>query len=232
MNKKLIAILIFVAVAPACIHATVVSPCTPGTLASLIGTPCTIGDKTFSFTGLTSGLSSSSIVVAPDTSNAAAPGFIITPVVGSAFSATNASFTLEIFYTVSITNPASGFMITGETADLIGATATPTSSTNSFVIQSINDICQGFPDAEFVETNSVVIGSGTTATLSCTHATSAGGNTALLMSASNGTASATAAAYYINETGPAAPEPASLLLFSSGLCALASRRRKFRTGRK
>jgi hypothetical protein len=100
------------------------------------------------------------------------------------------------------------------------------------MIQSINDVCQGFPDAEFLETNSIIIGNGTTATQPCIATTSAAGNTALLMTASNGTVSATSAAYYINQTSPAAPEPATILLFGSGLCAVASRRRKFRTGKK
>lgn len=229
MYKRLIAIFIFMAVAPACIHANPATPCAPsGSLATYIGTPCTIGDKTFTFTGLSGTLSSSNIIVTPDATNATAPGFIITPAPGSAFSATNGSLSPEIFYTVSITNPASGALITGQTSSFSGVTATPTSSTNFFQVWSINDVCQGFSLAIFDETNGVVGTNATTNTVSCTPATSAGGNTALLLTATNGTLSVSSAAYYINETLPT-PEPASVLLFSSGLSALGfGARRKWR----
>jgi len=233
MNKKLIAILIFVAVAPACIHANPVAPCGSGvTLQSVILTTCTIGDKTFSFTGVSSPeLSTAFMVFSTDTSHPNSPGFVLTPTAGSSFSATNGSFDIQLDYTVTITNPATGALITGQTSNFSGASITATSSTNFFQVWSINDVCQAFSLAAFEETNGVVQGNNTTNTQSCTATTSAGGDAALLITATNGTVSISSLGFYINETLPT-PEPASLLLFSSGLCALASLRRKFRTGKK
>jgi len=198
----------------------------------VILTTCTIGDKTFSFTGVTSPeLSTAFMTFTTDTSNPNSPGFILTPTAGSSFAATNGSFDIELDYTVSITNTLTGALITGQTSKFTGVSATPTSSTNFFQAWSINDVCQAFSLAAFEETNGVVTGNNATGTQSCTPATTAGGDAAILLTASNGTVSISSASFYINETLPT-PEPASLLLVSSGLCTVASLRRKFRAGKK
>jgi hypothetical protein len=124
-----------------------VAPCpTRVALSVILGTTCTIEDKTFDFTTPISGTSSAfesagvgdaaaptpdelMFVTANDGGN---PGFKLLAEPGSALSVTAVStdaqdaMVFELLYSASITDPSSGELITGTTVTTTGATVNPT----------------------------------------------------------------------------------------------------------
>jgi hypothetical protein len=84
------------------------TPCSSGTLDTVLGTECDIGDKTFNFSNfMGEGITSSQIELAVDSSNPLAPGFTLTGVDGPiSFSAPNSRLLAQINFTVSTVNGA------------------------------------------------------------------------------------------------------------------------------
>jgi len=128
-------------------RAGAIAACPTGVpLSSILGTTCTIGDKTFDFTtpipGRTSAFESvgAGDAVAPKadelkfvTANSGgSPGFKLSAEPGFALSVTSVStdaqdaMAFELLYSASITDPSTGAVIVGTTVTTTGATVDPT----------------------------------------------------------------------------------------------------------
>ena len=149
MTKRLIILAAWALVLPLRSRADDVSPCVAGSLASVLGATCTIGDKTFGFlpeladsrivsffddTSTTTQIKADVFGFAPDTSNPDSPGFTIS--LGSLSSLSSEAGVLkyllfELQYGVSLTDPSSSAVIVGATATTIGASVTPSDPTFS-----------------------------------------------------------------------------------------------------
>src|SRR5690349_16732143 len=129
MDKKLIALVVLSIAASICALADPLPSCRAGTVDTVLGTTCTIGDENFQFSqdvlfgvfSFTPGMPTVSIaalptddlIFTPDASHPDSPGFTITPAPGFSFSETSSSPGLLMSFGwfgigTNITDPSSG----------------------------------------------------------------------------------------------------------------------------
>lgn len=218
--------------------------CAATTLNNLIGTTCTIGDKTFDFVSLSvQGLAANQIEFTPDSSNPLAPSFTVAPLTtftigpgNQAGSAGAMNDTLNYDVTAG-----TGSLLTGGSLTVTGSVSggTPTSNAGGgTVVDAFNQFGVG-ADGTFFEA-CIQSGGGFTGCAPTTgngSSSAAGtlptptGQTAVgqaiwdAATDSTGTATFSSATFTFNET--AVPEPSTILLLGTGLlCGLGPLRRR------
>jgi hypothetical protein len=209
-------------------------------------TTCTIGDKTFAFTGdqlslngVTSPLPSA-FVITPDASNPLAPSFTISPAPGSSIMVpldSQGEVSLNLGYTVSTTNGSA--TISGLDVAVSGSVSGEVVGGSSISkVEATNALSSG-PGVIFTsglpEVTACIQNGGTFLLPGCVQTTNGGSNSGSLafatpvssltgiafvgLSTGFGTATLTSATFSIDEipqTTPT-PEPSSLVLLASGV---------------
>lgn len=204
------------------------APCVSAPLLSVVGTTCSVGDKTFDITSASEvGASAFTATFVPDLSNPNAPGFSIT----GNFTASNpnggsSNTAVELDYVVTA---GPGMLISGNTTRLISATVSAncgdTASitfTNSEGAGTSNEIF-GLAGCPSVFTNG-----GTPSVSFAGIASDTGFASIVLNTTGTGVASTTGASFDFNQTPTAIPEPGTLPLLGSGLLGLVGALRRSR----
>ncbi len=231
-------------------------PCATQTVTGILGTTCSIGDKTFQFgfntfdsevvtgnphpgTISSTPLSTDNLIFTPDASNPNSPGFVISGARGFTFSGgggdpgTVMDFRLD--YTVGITNPSSGAVIIGTTVTIADAQASETDPSNDEIGATVTQFlkfpgpCYAAPSAGIGFLNGVKSDSGSKNTddTSCAPVLLADASAQFGVGGVNGSASFTNAGYYIDEKAAAnVPEPSTFMLLASGMTLAAGLRRR------
>jgi hypothetical protein len=248
--------IVFAAAVPA--RADSLAACVTGTVTSILGSKCTIGDKTFQFdtwSNSTNALPADDVIFTPDATNPDSPGFTLSALFGRGFPHFSLSagsslviYTEELDYAVSITNPGSGAVIVGATGTETGAfvswtDATPTTTLDALAYSYIRNgpsCFDGTLVGIFAPGGSVAFDTPSDtednfpSTPGCTDTTAAQGIAQIFLGAQDGVVSLTTAGYYVDETAPSTvvptPEPETLLLVGSGLLGLATLHYRRRRG--
>jgi hypothetical protein len=118
--------------------------CGTTTLNNILGTTCTIGDKTFQFAtnGGLSGITANQIEFTPDTTNPLSPGFTLSLASGGPISVTAGPnqqnmIDVSVNYTVSLTGGSASLL--GSTFTLNNASVTLSGTTNDNAISDITN---------------------------------------------------------------------------------------------
>ena len=242
-SHLLIATLFLIGLGAANVRADDIAACQAGPVSNIVGTSCTIGDKTFTFQGFTSDVyAGNDVFFNPATGSSGDPGFTLEPlfargtvpsfsVVGDS---NGAEQTDELYYAVSITDPTSGAEITGSTATITNASATPTDPTDD-ILKAVasNDLAIGScvvnPEAYLEVSNGTTVFDRPSTTESCPGATAAYGIAEVYLFAQNGSVSLQSGGFYVDELNAsttATPEPGTLAMFAVGLAALLAYRKR------
>jgi hypothetical protein len=199
MKAQVLAIAVLVAMFSGVSHA---DSCAAGLLSNLIGTSCTVGNETFTFSA--KGVQLSTLTFAPLTSGSSA-GFAIAGVPADA-----GPQIVDYFTAV----PSSG-MITSFTATLNGVSGT--GSGDSFAFLQDNDVAGGTAEDDYIgglETSHQT-GSGTFPSGFGT-----GPHLGFFQIGNSGGSSFTSADFVFNESPSVTPEPATWLTFGTGLVGI------------
>jgi hypothetical protein len=228
--------------------ATRADTCGTTTLNNILGTTCTIGDKTFAFSATGSsfaGIASNQIIFTADTTNPLAPGFTLSLATGGPISVSSSGnsqslIDANINYTVSVTNGTAALL--GSTFSLSNATVTLSGTTGDNGITDITNFLGSLSGASveaFIQCMIPVGPSGCSTSTGPTTVTGTGTfsipqSSALgqagfeVLAASGGgstSASFTSATYNFNESpSTTVPEPSTLLLSALGFAAFALKR--------
>jgi len=219
--------------------------CGTTTLNNILGTTCTIGDKTFAFaaTGASfTGITSNQIIFTADTTNPLAPGFTLSLATGGPFSVSSSGSSqsqidANINYTVSVTNGTASLL--GSTFSLGNATVTLSGASGDNGITDITNFLGSLSGASveaFIQCMVPVGPSGCSTSTGPTTVTGVGTFSSPQVSAlgqagfevltdGNASASFTSATYDFNESASTTvPEPSTLLLSALGFAAFALKR--------
>src|SRR5579884_3193520 len=221
--------------------------CANGSLSNILGTTCTIGDKTFTFSSAAqdqfTGISASQILFTTNTSDPLSPGFSFSLATGGPISvaATPGANNDELInvgvnYTVSVTDGSASLL--GQTFTLFGATVAPSGQTGDNTISDATNFLGSMTGASvevFLQCQIPagptgcttpqgpvnLTSGGTFATPQVSAVGQAGFEVAAQTSTGNASASLTSVSYNFNEAPRTVPEPSSLLLLSTGLVGFA-----------
>ena len=219
--------------------------CGTTTLNNILGTTCTIGDKTFAFAATGSsfaGITSNQIMFTADTTNPLAPGFTLSLATGGpiSVSSTGNSQSLidaNINYTVSVTNGTAALL--GSTFSLSNATVTLSGTTGDNSITDITNFLGSLSGASveaFIQCAIPALSTGCntstgpttvtgTGTFSIPQSSALGQAGFEVLTDGNASASFTSATYDFNESpSTSVPEPSTLLLSALGFAAFALKR--------
>ena len=228
--------------------------CATGSLSNVLGTTCTIGDKTFTFSSAAqdqfTGISAAQILFTTNTSDPLSPGFSFSSATGGPISLaatpganSNELINVGVNYTVSVTDGSASllgqsFTLSGATVNLTGLTGDNTISDATNFLGSMSGAsvevflqCQvpAGPTGCTTSQGPVNLTSGGTfATPQVSAVGQAGFELAAQTTSGRTSASLTSVSYNFNEAPQGVPEPSSVLLLGTGLVGFAMRRFKNR----
>lgn len=222
--------------------------CGSVTLNNILGTTCTIGDKTFAFSATGSsftGVTSNQVLFTPDSTNPLAPGFTLSlasggPISVAASGNAQSQIDANIGYMVSVTNGTA--LLLGSTFSLANATVTLSGTSGDNGISDITNFLGPLSGASVEAFIQCMVPAGPSGCSTSTGPQTVTGTGAfsspqvsalgqagfeVLAASSGGSASAsfTSATYDFNELpATSVPEPSTFLLSALGLGGLALRK--------
>ena len=211
--------------------------CTTMSVTALLGTSCTIGDKSFTFDANAGGIDAglAGLVFNPITTNPLSPGFSLSAAAPISLSG-QGRLSLDIYYTVSTIG--GNATLTSATINLNNPNLTGTGTTN-FVdafnllgtVGPLPEVCISTPDPALLGCSQTVPFGGV---YSVTRPFAAPVSTApadfgiTLQSNGTGTSTFNSAEFLFNQNASPVPEPATLSLITLGLGAIAQLRRRYK----